>query len=107
MKKNKKLFTALFLMALFFCLSGQTAFAFSESDAQAQVDRYQGQWQKGVLWHRFLHLDAWRMTWFPKRARRIPPTSVSVLPSRPEKDSSSITRSGHGRMKYPALYSLV
>ena len=38
MKKYKKLFTALFLMALFFCLSGQTAFAFSESDAQAQVD---------------------------------------------------------------------
>ena len=25
-------------MALFFCLSSQTAFAFSESDAQAQVD---------------------------------------------------------------------
>ena len=38
MKKNKKLLTALFLMALFFCLSSQTAFAFSESDAQAQVD---------------------------------------------------------------------
>lgn len=38
MKKYKKLFTVLFLMALLFCLSGQTAFAFSESDAQAQVD---------------------------------------------------------------------
>ena len=38
MKKYKKLFTALFLMGLFFCLSSQTAFAFSESDAQAQVD---------------------------------------------------------------------
>ena len=38
MKKYKKLFTVLFLMAFLFCLSGQTAFAFSESDAQAQVD---------------------------------------------------------------------
>ena len=38
MKKYKKLFTVLFLMALLFCLSSQTAFAFSESDAQAQVD---------------------------------------------------------------------
>ena len=38
MKKYKKLFTVLFLMALLFCLSCQTAFAFSESDAQAQVD---------------------------------------------------------------------
>ena len=38
MKKYKKLFTVLFLMAFLFCLSSQTAFAFSESDAQAQVD---------------------------------------------------------------------
>ena len=37
MKKYKKLFTALFLMALFFCLSSQTAFAFSESDAQVDA----------------------------------------------------------------------
>lgn len=38
MKKYKKLFTVVFLLALLLCLSGQTAFAFSESDAQAQVD---------------------------------------------------------------------
>ena len=38
MKKYKKLFTVLFLMALLLCLSSQTAFAFSEGDAQAQVD---------------------------------------------------------------------
>ena len=37
-KKYKKLFTVLFLMALLLCLSSQTAFAFSEGDAQAQVD---------------------------------------------------------------------
>ena len=38
MKKYKKVLTAAFLMALLLCLSCQTAFAFSESDAQAQVD---------------------------------------------------------------------
>ena len=38
MKKYKKVLTAAFLMALILCLSCQTAFAFSESDAQAQVD---------------------------------------------------------------------
>ena len=38
MKRYKKILTAAFLMALLFCLSCQTAFAFSESDAQAQVD---------------------------------------------------------------------
>ena len=38
MKKYKKVLTAAFLMALLLCLSSQTAFAFSESDAQAQVD---------------------------------------------------------------------
>ena len=38
MKKYKKVLTAAFLMALSLCLSCQTAFAFSESDAQAQVD---------------------------------------------------------------------
>lgn len=38
MKKYKKVLTAAFLMALLLCLSRQTAFAFSESDAQAQVD---------------------------------------------------------------------
>ena len=37
MKKYKKVLTAAFLMALLLCLSCQTAFAFSESDAQAQV----------------------------------------------------------------------
>ena len=38
MKKYKKVLTAAFLIALLFCLSSQTAFAFSEGDAQAQVD---------------------------------------------------------------------
>lgn len=38
MKKYKKVLTAAFLMALLLGLSCQTAFAFSESDAQAQVD---------------------------------------------------------------------
>ena len=38
MKKYKKVLTAAFLMTLLLCLSCQTAFAFSESDAQAQVD---------------------------------------------------------------------
>ena len=38
MKKYKKVLTAAFLMALLLCLSCQTAFAFSEGDAQAQVD---------------------------------------------------------------------
>ncbi len=38
MKKYKKVLTAAFLMALLLCLSCQTSFAFSESDAQAQVD---------------------------------------------------------------------
>ena len=38
MKKYKKVLTAAFLMVLLLCLSCQTAFAFSESDAQAQVD---------------------------------------------------------------------
>lgn len=38
MKKYKKVFTAAFLVALLICLSCQTAFAFSESDAQAHVD---------------------------------------------------------------------
>ena len=38
MKKYRNILTAAFLAALFFCLSCQTAFAFSESDAQAQVD---------------------------------------------------------------------
>lgn len=38
MKRYKKILTAAFLVALLLCLSCQTAFAFSESDAQAQVD---------------------------------------------------------------------
>jgi len=38
MKKYKKVLTAAFMMALLLCLSSQTAFAFSEGDAQAQVD---------------------------------------------------------------------
>lgn len=38
MKKYKKVLTAAFLMALILCLSCQAVFAFSESDAQAQVD---------------------------------------------------------------------
>ena len=38
MKKYRNILTAAFLAVLFFCLSCQTAFAFSESDAQAQVD---------------------------------------------------------------------
>ncbi len=38
MKKYKKVLTAAFLMAFLLCLSCQTAFAFSEGDAQAQVD---------------------------------------------------------------------
>lgn len=38
MKKYKRILTMVFLTALLFCLSCQTAFAFSESDAQAQVD---------------------------------------------------------------------
>ena len=38
MKRYKKVLTAAFLVALLLCLSCQTAFAFSESDAQAQVD---------------------------------------------------------------------
>ncbi|MCA5577234.1 hypothetical protein [Enterocloster clostridioformis] len=38
MKKNKRILTMIFLTALLLCLSCQTVFAFSESDAQAQVD---------------------------------------------------------------------
>ena len=38
MKKYKKILTMAFLTMLLLCLSCQTAFAFSESDAQAQVD---------------------------------------------------------------------
>ncbi|PXX54320.1 hypothetical protein DFR60_104145 [Hungatella effluvii] len=38
MKRYKKILTAAFLVALLLCLSCQTTFAFSESDAQAQVD---------------------------------------------------------------------
>ncbi len=38
MKKYKRILTLVFLTALLLCLSCQTAFAFSESDAQAQVD---------------------------------------------------------------------
>lgn len=38
MKRYRKILTAAFLVALLLCLSCQTAFAFSESDAQAQVD---------------------------------------------------------------------
>ena len=38
MKKYKKVLTAAFLVTVLLCLSSQTAFAFSESDAQAQVD---------------------------------------------------------------------
>ena len=38
MKKYKKVLTATFLIALLLCLSCQATFAFSESDAQAQVN---------------------------------------------------------------------
>lgn len=38
MKKYKKVLTTAFLIALLLCLSCQTAFAFSESDVQTQVD---------------------------------------------------------------------
>ena len=38
MKRYKKILTMAFLTVLILCLSCQTAFAFSESDAQAQVD---------------------------------------------------------------------